>query len=68
MTETLARHLFDRLTISGRLDLGTWCDFKTEHGVEPQQIEPVLVQTLAHVLVLAGELQKEMDRLSRRTG
>jgi hypothetical protein len=42
MTETadLARHLFDRLTISGSLDLSDWCDFKIEHGVEPQQIEP----------------------------
>ena len=27
-------------------------------------IEPVLVQTMQHVLTLAGELQREMDRLT----
>ena len=66
MTETasLSRHLFDRLTVAGRLDLGTWCDFKTEIGVEAQQIEPVLVEVIGHILVLANEQQREMERLS----
>ena len=66
MTETaiLSRALVDLCTMTGRLDLGIWADFKTAHGVETQQVEPVLVQTLAHVLTLAGELQREMDRLT----
>ena len=74
MTEThdLAARLFDRLTVTGRLDLGTWCDFKTEHGVEARMIEPVLVLALQQTLTLAGELQAEVERLSialsRRTG
>ena len=65
MTETksLARLLFDRCTMTGRLDLGTWADFKAAHHVE-EQVEPVLVQTMQHVLTLAGELQREMDRLT----
>ena len=74
MTEThdLTARLFDRLTVSGTLDLAGWCEFKAEHGVQGQRCEPVLVLTIAHVLVLAGELQREMERLTvalaRRTG
>jgi hypothetical protein len=66
MTEPsdLARHLFDQVTTTGTLDLGTWCDFEAEHGVEAQQIEPLLVEVIGHVLTLAGELQREVGSLS----
>jgi len=66
MTETtvVTRALVDLCTMTGRLDLGIWADFKTAHAVEVQQVEPVLVQTLAHVLTLAGELQRETERLT----
>jgi hypothetical protein len=37
---------------------------KAAHHVEEWMIEPVLVQTLAHVLVLANEQQREMERLA----
>ena len=33
-TQSLARLLFDRCTMGGRLDLGTWADFKAAHHVE----------------------------------
>jgi hypothetical protein len=39
----LAGRLFNDCTVTGTLHLATWCDFKSQHGVEPQQIEPVLV-------------------------
>ena len=66
MTETAAhvRHLFDQVTTTGTLDLATWCEFKAEHGVQGQQCEPTLVETLQHVLVLANEQQREMERLA----
>ena len=63
-TQSLARLLFDRCTVDGHLDLGTWADFKAAHHVEEWMIEPVLVQTMQHVLTLAGELQREMERLA----
>jgi hypothetical protein len=62
--DDLARRLYDHLTITGRLDLDTWCTFKREHGVQGQQCEPVLVEVVEHVLVLANELQAEVARLS----
>ena len=63
-TEVLTRALVDHCTMTGHLDVGVWADFKTAHGVEAQQVEPVLVQTLTHVLTLAGELQRETERLT----
>jgi hypothetical protein len=66
MTETaaLTRALLDHCTMTGRLDLGVWADFKIAHAVEAQQIEPVLVEVIGHVLTLAGELQRETERLT----
>ena len=65
MTETtaLTRALVDLCTMTGRLDLGVWADFKTAHVVEPQQIEPVLVETIGHLCAMAGELTQEVGRL-----
>ena len=74
MTETsdLARILFDWLTQDGRITLDGWVDFKTEHGVEPRMIEPVLVEVLSHMCSMNLELTQEVGRLShalaRRTG
>jgi CheY-like chemotaxis protein len=66
MTETtvLTRALVDLCTMTGRLDAGIWAGFKTADAVEPQQVEPVLVEVIGHLCTLAGELQREMDRLS----
>ncbi len=66
MTETtvLTRALVDLCTMTGRLDLGIWADFKTAHAVEVQQVEPVLVEVIGHILTLANEQQQEMERLS----
>ena len=70
--DDLARHVFDRLTVSGTLTEAEWSTFKAEHGVEPQQIEPVLVEVVGHLCTMAGELTAEVGRLSlalaRRSG
>jgi hypothetical protein len=66
MSETpdLARHLFDHVTITGTRDPAEWVTFKAEHRVEAQQIEPVLIEVIGHLRVLAGELTQETGRLS----
>ena len=66
MTETtaLTRALVDHCTMTGRLDLGTWADFKTAHAVEAQQIEPLLVSTIQHLCTMSRGLTEEVGRLS----
>jgi hypothetical protein len=66
MTETtaLTRALVDLCTMTGRLDLGIWADFKTAHVIEAQQIEPVLVDVIGHLCTLSRELTEEVGRLS----
>jgi hypothetical protein len=66
MTETtaLTRALVDHCTMTGRLDLGTWADFKTAHAVEAQQVEPVLVEVIGHLCTLSRALTEEVGRLS----
>ena len=63
-TADLVRHLFDHLTVAGTLTEDDWLRFKSDHRVEPEQIEVVLVLTIHHLCSLAGELQQEADRLS----
>ena len=67
MTETaaLTRALLDHCSMTGRLDLGVWADFKTAHVVEPQQVEPVLVETIGHLCTMSRELTEEVGRLSQ---
>ena len=67
MTETadLVRRLYGHCVITaGTLDLVAWVTFKAEHGVEPQQIEPVLVATIEHLCRLNLETTEEANRLS----
>jgi hypothetical protein len=66
VTETtdLTRRPFDHVTTTGTLDLRGWCDFKREHHVEPQQIEPVLVDVTGHLCRLCADVTAEANRLS----
>ena len=61
----LTRALLDHCSMTGRLDLGVWADFKTAHVVEPQQVEPVLVETIGHLCTMSRELTEEVGRLSQ---
>jgi hypothetical protein len=70
VTETtdLTRRLFDHVATTGTLDLRGWCDFKREHHVEPQQIEPVLVDVISHLCDVTAEANRLSHALSRRGG
>ena len=63
-TAALTRALLNHCTMTGRLDLGVWADFKTAHVIEVQQIEPVLVEVIGHLCTLSRELTEEVGRLN----
>jgi hypothetical protein len=66
MSETpdLVRRLYDHCTTTCTLDLDAWVTFMAEQGVEPQQVESVLIAVLGHLCTLAGELTEETNRLA----